>query len=796
MMLVDEVRGGQLFRSCPQGYSDEGLYCLKSCPPGYRTDPAACRKCPDGYTDMGLHCQKWSFPPATSGQEVIWRDRFDKTDFRALGDEIQKGLERAFSEENLARAFDPEKNGVAESFRKFGKDTDAAFKDLGEKLERAFDPNQNGVASGMKKFGDQLGVALSDPDTWIMVIGTIASIAAVVLSGGTAGPAVVAALGALGPSMKIIGDVAQGRPVDPLDIASMTLAIIPGVGAAVGGFDDAVKAGVTAAKVASPAAKATTLGRVLAQGTMAANKIGNTAIRSGLVAKLDKVKSLASSIQPMVNKVRFIYRNPGSIRTLLRSPAITNEVPIVLSNAEKAKKYGEMGLTAVKAGVKIASIGEGMNLWDIPDISVPLEDINWDNPPDDLQYVFELPTDEASKELARKEELRLVEEEKKRQEEIARATAEQKRIAEENERRRREAEERERARIAENQRQNDAVKTEYTKCLNENKEPILLGSRYSSKFRVSDPRSKDFRDLVQVEFKGIEEYLPENATIGDLIMVGDKYYVWLKQTTYTETPSGFAVDTRERWVDVSGQANSFSNEDGKKEPLATRIRNILRVEVSVVAPSKCSIQTPAWVSGQPAAAQVTKQLKEGALSEWQRTLQDELQRMSETETQKVVDQKVQEAKQRRAVAEKSQAEKKSKADAIRAAEEAEQSRRVAESVAAEQRRQREFANAPRPPAEEMLAGMKYIYAQQGVEVDDATATQQIEEFWTREDLRPTLLDAIAKAKEADKEYEDAARILREAGDDPSLYDREAVILRAGFYRGSGRRVKGTKKNRR
>ena len=340
----------------------------------------------------------------TSGQDVIWRERFDKTDFQALGEEIKRGFENAFSNETLAKRFDPKRNGVEEAFKKFGANTEEAFKDLGQRMEKAFDPNQNGVASEMKKFGDKLGVALSDPDTWIMIIGSVASVAALVLSGGTAGPLVVAALGALGPSLNIIGDVAQGRPVNPLDIASMALSIIPGVGAAVGGLDDAVRAGVTAAKVATPAARTASLGKVLADATIAANRVGNAAVRTGLIAKLDKLSNLASKVEALSNKVRFIYRNPGSIRTLLKSAPIANEVPIVLSNAEKAKKYAELGLHVVKAGVSITKVGEKNDLWQIPDILVPLDTINWDNPPDDLQYVFELPTDDKSQESARERE--------------------------------------------------------------------------------------------------------------------------------------------------------------------------------------------------------------------------------------------------------------------------------------------------------------------------------------------------------------------------------------------------------
>lgn len=311
--------------------------------------------------------------------------------FENTFDPKKNGVAEAFSEENLGMVFDPKKNGVTAAFEKFGANTEAAFRDLGEKMARAFDPNQNGVGAQMEALGKKLGVALSDPDTWIFIIGTIASIAALVLSGGTAGPVVVAALGALGPSMTIINNVAQGRPVDPFDIAAMAFAIIPGVSALAGGLDDAVRVGVAATKAAAPAARTAALGGTLAKAASIANRVNNVAVRTGLLAKVKQASDLVSTITKVGNKARVLMKNPGSIKTLLFGQRGWGSA-VQLSKADLAQELAKYGLVAIKAGVQIAKIGEGQGLWQIPDINVPLESINWDNPPEDLQYIFELET--------------------------------------------------------------------------------------------------------------------------------------------------------------------------------------------------------------------------------------------------------------------------------------------------------------------------------------------------------------------------------------------------------------------
>jgi hypothetical protein len=329
---------------------------------------------------------------------------------------MRKGFEDAFSSDGpLAAAFDPEKNGVAESFRKFGADTDAAFKDLGEKMEKAFDPNQNGVADAFKKFGEDMAKTvgndqwwrdtMSDPDTYIFIIGTIASVAAIVLSGGTAGPGVVAALSALGPSLNIINNAAQGRPVDPLDIAGIALAVIPGVGQSVGGLDDTIKAAAQAGQKAGKASQATIVGRALVTATEAAGKIGSTAIRTGVLARLDKFAKAYSKVLKIGNSGKAIL-NPKTLISILwegkDEAAKAAKIPWKeMTKAQKITKLSELGVKVFKAGKyakKVADYGQKAGLYTIPMIeteltnegdAVDLTTLDPDNLPEDVDYVMD-----------------------------------------------------------------------------------------------------------------------------------------------------------------------------------------------------------------------------------------------------------------------------------------------------------------------------------------------------------------------------------------------------------------------
>ncbi len=328
--------GASCLAECKSGERDDGLFCNRpGCPSGYRDDGTMCRKCPPGYTDMGAHCHKplrcntwcdgsrdlfgncyaWNLKTSCEGphdtgqdtiarsyakdsqqQEVIWREHRGKdiqgrVDWEATMEEIGQGFAEAFSADGpLARAFDPEKNGVAQAFREFGENTEKAFAKVGDALMNAFDPEKNGVKAAFEKLGETLSNTLgsadwwketmTNPDTYIMLIGAIASAAATVLSAGTLGPVAFAALNMLGPSLKMIGDLAQGRPVDGLDIAAIAFAMVPMPGASaaanqlIGQVSQGVKYGTMAAKALPYAQKAVKMGELVVEGVKVAQGLG------------------------------------------------------------------------------------------------------------------------------------------------------------------------------------------------------------------------------------------------------------------------------------------------------------------------------------------------------------------------------------------------------------------------------------------------------------------------------------------------------------------------------------------
>jgi hypothetical protein len=345
------ISGGAL-RDCPEGFRNDGLTCLENCkagetddgltcrnancPPGFTNTGLTCYKppkthldpCPDGFQDTGLTCQKnlrcwqtgdWTKPywdpghqrthcdgpqtidmagrnhrhegAETRGHPIRSKQITGRVDWEATAKELEKGFEDAFGQNGaLARAFDPEKNGVGAAFRKFGADTEAAFQDIGEKMRKAFDPAN--MRRAFEEFGKMLETTLGNadwwkdtmgnPDTWITILGVIASVAATVLSAGTLGPAAFIALNMVGPVTKMIGDAAQGRPVDGLDFLAIAFAMIPGAGAGASAASNAaskaiiegVKFGATAAKALPYAQKAVTLGKIVVSGVKVAQAVG------------------------------------------------------------------------------------------------------------------------------------------------------------------------------------------------------------------------------------------------------------------------------------------------------------------------------------------------------------------------------------------------------------------------------------------------------------------------------------------------------------------------------------------
>jgi hypothetical protein len=288
-----ELSGGKL-NPCPPGYEEKGLLCVEPCQDGERDDGTAC------WGDLKTHCHGdpgkgvWQ----TGHQECHTNDgllhRYKKiigrVDWAGTAKEVEAGMKEAFSADGpLAKAFDPEKNGVGAAFRKFGKDSNAAFAEVGDKLLKAFDPNKNGVKEAFDKVGEAMKntignenwwkETMSNPDTYIMLIGMIATAAATVLSAGTLGPAAFIALQALGPALKIIGDAAQGRPVDGLDIAMLAISLVPlpGAGAGAKAASDAIIKGAAfgtkAAKALPYIQRAAQIGKVVVKGTQLAQSM-------------------------------------------------------------------------------------------------------------------------------------------------------------------------------------------------------------------------------------------------------------------------------------------------------------------------------------------------------------------------------------------------------------------------------------------------------------------------------------------------------------------------------------------
>ena len=335
---------GLCVENCKSGEQDTGIQCIeKDCPPGFqdsgvltcykppgggqtyggqvevrksRTMPVfdkgwdwsrggwqglgggqiVYEDCPRGWVTDGALCRAPMVTMPIIPAETYEKKRKSKRitsaiDLEGTFKEIANGLKDLFEGRvDLAELFDPEKNGVAAAFRKFGENSKKAFEEVGQRLLNAFDPNKNGVRQAFEKFGKQMSETIgnkdwwnktmTDPDTYIFLIGAIASVAATVLSAGTAGPLMVIALQALGPATKMIADAARGKPIDGLDIASLVIGMIPIPGAA-GASGAAAKAilekaalGVTAAKALPYVAAAAQVGKIVVIGTQLAQAAG------------------------------------------------------------------------------------------------------------------------------------------------------------------------------------------------------------------------------------------------------------------------------------------------------------------------------------------------------------------------------------------------------------------------------------------------------------------------------------------------------------------------------------------
>lgn len=145
--------------------------------------------------------------------------------------EYNQDINRAFE-----NTFDPNKNGLA---RAFSPD------EMKRNLENIFDPNKNGFNKAMVDIGNSvkntLGnegwwkATMTDPQTYITILGAIASVAAMVATAGAVNPATIAILSAATnaslTASSLVIDAVEGKPFDPLKLADIAIALVPIPGA-------------------------------------------------------------------------------------------------------------------------------------------------------------------------------------------------------------------------------------------------------------------------------------------------------------------------------------------------------------------------------------------------------------------------------------------------------------------------------------------------------------------------------------------------------------------------------------
>ena len=325
----DEFDDGLTCRKkCPSSQIDDGLTCrvpitssMNECPEGSRDIAGTCwgpvrRDCIDDCfnhpapgcrtyecgrlkglfgedwgpklcTDCNLRCGQtcWNVDGITKqlhernlrvmggevfGQPIRGKQIRGRVDMDELLKTIGAGIKDLFEGNiDLAKAFDPERNGVAAAFRKFGDDIKKVLEDVTDRIKKGFE--QMGAAAKaafeqmgrdaeqkFKAFGDDFVKKMKDPDFWVEAIGIMAMIAGAAVSilvtvgtlgiGAPAAAGIMAAAAMAGPAAKMIAAGARGQPIDALDIAALVVAgasaLVPGMS---GIAATALKLGTTAA---------------------------------------------------------------------------------------------------------------------------------------------------------------------------------------------------------------------------------------------------------------------------------------------------------------------------------------------------------------------------------------------------------------------------------------------------------------------------------------------------------------------------------------------------------------------
>ena len=339
-------------KPCKEGYVDDGLTCRKPitssiepCPAGSKDIWGTCwgpvrrdciddcfkhpapgcktRKCgrlewagidwgPKLCTECNLRCGQtcwdaWGITKQlhernlkTYGGEVYGQSIYSKkitgrVNWEQTNQDTENAFKQVFGHDSaLAKAFDPEKNGVAEAFRKFGANTKEAFEDIGrnikENFEKAMTPEFKRWLESqgrMRKrswdkfanfFGTDVKALLENPRTWIEIAIVMVEIAmyfaAAAVAAGTLGTgsgvsaALIMSATMVGPALRMINKAAHDEPIDGLDILDLVLSAIPPLG------KGAVAATTTIGKMAQFAMKHRKSLQTLGQFIVAGVKMG------------------------------------------------------------------------------------------------------------------------------------------------------------------------------------------------------------------------------------------------------------------------------------------------------------------------------------------------------------------------------------------------------------------------------------------------------------------------------------------------------------------------------------------
>ena len=162
-------------------------------------------KCPTGYTDFGLTCTRCTLQGCNTTSKINVQETVN---------EVKRGVSDAGKV-------------VKKAFDKFGSMTKEAFVGIYDDIKKRH-PDIKRIEDGFKSVvkAAKLTVANKDwwnktmttPDTYILLVSTAFTVAS--LAG-------VPAAGTLASATKILGDLAQGRPIKISDINSLALSLIP-----------------------------------------------------------------------------------------------------------------------------------------------------------------------------------------------------------------------------------------------------------------------------------------------------------------------------------------------------------------------------------------------------------------------------------------------------------------------------------------------------------------------------------------------------------------------------------------